>query len=323
MPDFGRTLNALIQALPPEGGVVTAGPGQTAETVIVDRPCTIRLGYGTYEYIGNSCLFDVLTSCRIVGEGHGGLGTNLDYAGPYAVDVIRTTEVGYFGAKRLCIRLSGEDTHSIGIHQVDPVGFRLEDIFVSHGPGANSVVGIQVSVTRPNLVPQRGFGVIDGFLYTGEPPNVLPGSCGIALLGIPGGGVVNIAIRGYGNIEQAECGLYATCTAQVAWNDPCFFQGCGTGIKLGPYSSSGWYQTPRFNQCGLAIDVADTCEDNHFINPGWDEYGMKKVQDAGVRTIMLAGSRGPWNLASVPLVTQGDIKAGSFSSEDNQLQRSS
>ncbi len=324
-PDAGTKINACIDDLGSSGGTADAqglqGEQTIAGTITLAKPVRLLLGNANLRYIGAGTAL-LVTSSNVEITGSVGNRTRFIYTGSDPVSLIKSAAAGYLKVSNLSITFGSDNNPSTAIYLQDPVGFDVSDIVVASfaSAGSNRIVGLKIEATSSSLVPERGFGRINNYIYTATSGSEGIGSRGIALLGVAGGPLVNVALTGYGNIEDAEVGLLLEKAGGIVMTGSYLFMGNGTGIRL-VYSSGNTFVNPRMSQPRVSHFYVDTnSSDNLFINPQMQLPGAFGV-NSGVRTLILNNATSQWDLGSIPLRTTGNITVGTITTTSGLINR--
>jgi hypothetical protein len=187
----------------------------------------------------------------------------------------------------------------------------------SQAPAANTIIGIDVRSCQPPTAPPIGYGHIGNFIAY-SPESALAsfqGSYGILIdgSGAQGAGcrpaeVVNVAIDGYGDIENFQTGIGFRAAANNSVGGQYWIGGGDHGIAFirAAYnsvaharlqyetgsSSSGCIQSGPQAGVGCAIWVDPNSYDNTIEYPDFFQPNDNAVLDQGVRTVWITSGDG-------------------------------
>jgi hypothetical protein len=216
---------------------------------------------------------------------------------------------GHFAIRDISFKTTQGGHTTTHLHLRNSVYFDIQNVTSwvggTRGVANNQIIGILVETTTTGFVPPRGFGRISNFLYTPPAGAAAIGSRGIEVRGIPGQGIENVVIDGWGNIEDAEVGILFNVAYHCVVDGSYFLQGNSTGIR---FTSSQYnvVKRPRLAASVTHIDIDGESSDNVIIQPSFFSPPSFGSND-GVRTVIVSSGD-----LGVPTDFPSQVRSGSL-----------
>jgi hypothetical protein len=293
-------------------------------------------------YIGNTAVTPA-AGAAINLQGANRISTTIQFNGSSGGPIVSTIVGGtaHFAVRDLSLQYATAGLpNSKCLDLVDAIYFDVANVSCwnvqsSQQPTANTIIGIDVRSCQPPTAPPIGYGHIGNFIaYSPESAlGSFQGSYGILIdgSGAQGAGcrpasVVNVAIDGYGDIENFQTGIGFRAAANNSVGGQYWIGGGDHGVAFtqAAYntvsharlqyetgsSGSGCIQSGAQAGVGCAVFVDGNSYDNTIEYPDFFAPNDNAVLDQGVRTVWITSGDGtqPTRLPrlSTPALAIGD-----------------